>query len=143
VLNILIFNLRYAVIDGRTYSIASVDGASWLIIYGATTSAIGLIIGWLVPMVGLRAFSNNRQKATNITVGYIWLTLYLLALPILLNFAINGITVTWALPEWYILFIGLLCLIQAMVVAFVGLILTGVIAGIVRITRRPAFPSSN
>jgi hypothetical protein len=138
VLYIVIFNLRYAIIDGRTYSIASVNGASWLILYSASTAAIAVIIGWLVPMFGLRAFTISSQKAATITLGYFWSTLYLLALPILLSFAVNGFIVTWTLPEWYTLFIGLLCLIQVLVVAFVGILMTGITAGLGRIIQRRA-----
>ena len=130
VLYVLLFNLRYAVIDGRTYSLASVEGATWLIIYGATTAAVAVILGWLVPMFGLRAFKAGPRKAAETALSYIWFTIYLLALPILLSFAVNGFTVTWTLPEWYTLFIGLLSLIQALIVAAVGLLLVGVTAGI-------------
>ncbi len=130
VLYVLLFNLRYAVIDGRTYSLASVEGATWLIIYGATTAAVAVILGLLVPIFGLRAFKAGPRKAAETALGYIWFTLYLLALPILLSFAINGFIVTWTLPEFYTLFIGLLSLIQALIVAAVGLVLVGVAAGI-------------
>ncbi|HEX7568164.1 MAG TPA: alkaline phosphatase family protein, partial [Anaerolineaceae bacterium] len=63
VLYVLLFNLRYAVIDGRTYSLASVESANWLIIYGATTASVAVILAWLVPMFGLRAFKAGPRKA--------------------------------------------------------------------------------
>ena len=129
-LYVLLFNLRYAVIDGRTYSLASIEGATWLITYSATTAAVAVILGWLVPMFGLRAFKAGPRKATETALGYIWFTIYLLALPILLSFAINGFSVTWTLPEFYTLFIGLLSLIQSLIVAAVGLVLVGLAAGI-------------
>ncbi len=134
----LLFNLRYAVIDGRTYSLASVEGATWLIVYGATTAAVAAIVGWLVPMFGLRAFKAGPRKASGTALGYIWFTIYLLALPILLSFAINGFTVAWTLPEFYTLFIGLLSLIQLLIVAAIGLVLVGVAAGIGWLVSRQA-----
>ncbi|MFA5874935.1 MAG: alkaline phosphatase family protein, partial [Anaerolineales bacterium] len=135
-LYVLLFNLRYAVIDGRTYSLASIEGATWLIIYSATTAAVAVILGWLVPMFGLRAFKAGPRKAAETALGYIWFTIYLLALPILLSFAINGFTVTWTLPEFYTLFIGLLSLIQSLIVAAVGLVLVGLAAGIAWLASR-------
>ncbi|MBE3037990.1 MAG: alkaline phosphatase family protein, partial [Chloroflexi bacterium] len=138
VLYVLLFNLRYAVIDGRTYSLASVEGATWLIIYGATTAAVAVILGWLVPMFGLRAFKAGPRKAAETALGYIWFTIYLLALPILLSFAINGFIVTWTLPEFYTLFIALLSLIQSLIVAAVGLVLVGLAAGIAWLAGRRA-----
>ncbi len=131
VLYVLLFNLRYAVIDGLTYSLASFNqGAVYLFVYSATTAAVVVVLAWLVPMFGLRAFKAGPRKAAETALSYLWFTLYLLALPILLSFAINGLTVTWTLPEFYSLFIGLLSLIQSMIVAALGLLLVGVSAGI-------------
>jgi hypothetical protein len=128
---VLIFNLRYAIINGLTYSLTSFDqGATYLLSYNATTATLAVILGWLVPMFGLRAFNAGPRKAAETALGYLWFTIYLLALPILLSIAINGFVVTWTLPEWYTLFIGLLSLIQSLVVAALGLLLVGLSAGI-------------
>ena len=126
VVTILIFNFRWAILDGRTYSLASVDSASWLITYSATTSAFATLFGWLVAMLGLRAFKTGARLAAEVTLGFVWFTIYLLALPILLSFAINGIVVTWTLPEFYTLFVSLLSQIQWMIVAAFGLVLAGI-----------------
>jgi hypothetical protein len=131
VLYLLLFNLRYAVIDHLNYSLASFNqGATFLIIYNATTAAVAVILAWLLPMFGLRAFKAGARKASESALGFLWFTLYLLALPILLSVALNGFTINWTLPEWYTLFLGLLCLVQSLVVAALGLVLTGVSAGI-------------
>jgi hypothetical protein len=125
---VLLFNLRWAFIDGRTYSLASIEGVTWLIVYCAITSVVAVIIGWLVSMFGLRAFKTSPRQAAGTALGYVWFTLYLLALPILLSFALNGFTVTWTLPEWYTLFVALLSLIQSLVVAAFGMLLVGISA---------------
>ncbi|MCX6034322.1 MAG: alkaline phosphatase family protein [Chloroflexi bacterium] len=131
VLYLLLFNLRYAVIDGLSYSLASFnEGATFLIIYNGSTAALAVILAWLVPMFGLRAFKSGPRKAAEAALGYLWFTLYLLALPILLSFAINGFTLTWTLPEWHTLFIGLLSLVQSLIVSTLGLLLVGLSAGI-------------
>jgi hypothetical protein len=127
---ILLFNLRYAVIDGRTYSLASVESATWLIMYSSTTAAVAAFLGWFFPMLGLHAFKSGARKAADTALGYVWITIYLLAFPILINFAINGLLVTWTLPEFYSLFIGLLSLIQVLIVAALGIILVGISAGV-------------
>ncbi len=121
----VIFNLRYAVIDGRTYSLSSVEGTSSLISYTAITASIAFLIAWLVPMLATKAFSRESWKAVQVTLGITWLTIYILAIPILISFAINGFIVTWTLPEFYSLFIGLLSIIQVIFVGLIGLILSG------------------
>jgi hypothetical protein len=135
-LYVALVNLRYAIIDGRTYSLASVEGATWLIVYTSTTAAVAVVIGWVVLMFGLKAFKTDMRRTIDITLGYILFIIYLLALPILLNFAVNGVMVTWTLPDWYTIFIGLLCLIQVIIVALVGVIMVGLMAGLGRLTRK-------
>ena len=132
---LVIFNFRYAILDGRTYSLASVEGETWLIVYTATTAAIGVILGWFIAMIGLRAFRQGARKAAGVSLGYVWFTIYLLSLPALLSFALNGVTVTWTLPEFYTLYIGLLSIIQSLIVAAMGLLLVGVSASVGQIYR--------
>ncbi|MGZ6347339.1 MAG: alkaline phosphatase family protein, partial [Anaerolineales bacterium] len=138
ILYIVLFNLRYAIIDGRTYSLSSIKGANWLIVYIGITTVVAVIIGWLVPVFGLRAFVGEPHKSIKITLGYIWLIIYLLALPILLSFAVNGLSVTWTLPEWYTMFIGLISLVQWLFVGLAGLLLTGLLAILSQLNRKRA-----
>jgi hypothetical protein len=128
ILYIAFFNFRYAVVDGRTYSLASIDGVNWLISYTGTTAVAAALIGWFVPLLGSRAFTSARHNVIHVTLGYVWFIIYILALPILLSFAINGFIVTWILPEWYTMYIGLLSLIQVIFVSLIGLLLTGLLA---------------
>jgi hypothetical protein len=65
-----------------------------------------------------------------------------MALPILLSFAINGAIVTWTLPEFYTLFIGLLAIIQWIFIAAGGLALTGMAAVIGLLVRNGPFHKS-
>jgi hypothetical protein len=127
----LVFNLRYALINGLNYSLSSFDaGASFLIVYTGTTAVIATIPAWLVPMFGLHAFKTGPRKAAETTLAFIWLTIYFIAFPILLNFALNGFLVTWTVPEWNTLFLGLISMIQLLVVASLGLLLVGIGAGV-------------
>jgi hypothetical protein len=77
-------------------------------------------------MIALKVIPGNPRKSAETVVTYIWLTIYLLSLPILLSFAINGLTVTWTLPEFYSMYFGLLSLIQVMIISLVGLVLIGI-----------------
>jgi hypothetical protein len=133
VICILLFNLRYALIDRQTYSLAAIKSADELIIYTSTTAAVAIVLGWLVPMLGLHSFKNGARSAASFTLGYLWFTIYLLSLPILLSYSINSFTVTWTLPEFSTLYIGLLFLIQCLIVATLGLLLVALSALIGRL----------
>jgi len=125
IIYVVVYNFRYAILDGRTYSLSSVEGQTWLIIYNAVNSSIAIALGWLVSMICSHSFQNNPLKAAQASLRYAFFILALLALPVLINFVANGFLVTWTLPEFYSSYIALLSLIQMIFVALLGLILTG------------------
>jgi hypothetical protein len=138
VIHISIFNFRYAILDRHTYSLSSVEGQTWLITYTAITASIALIIGWLITMLRLSAFQTGPRKAAETSLGFVFCTVYMLALPILVNFAINGVLVSWTLPEFYTSYIALLSLLQWIFVSAVGLLLTGIASLISNYVPHPA-----
>jgi predicted AlkP superfamily pyrophosphatase or phosphodiesterase len=133
---ILLFNLRYAVLDGKTYSISSIPGQNEFILYVAVTAAVSVAAGWLVAMFGLRVWRTGPLTASRAALGYVWMVLYLIALPILLNFAVNGVIATWTLPVFNVQFFGFFNVVQALFVAAVGLLLIGITALVAKFTKR-------
>ncbi|HEX7395262.1 MAG TPA: alkaline phosphatase family protein [Anaerolineaceae bacterium] len=131
-----LFNLRYAVLDGKSYSLSSVTGATDLIMYAAVTSAIALIIAWLVTSFGLGIFRQSPLSAARAAQGLVAMTIYLMLIPVLVHFAWNGVVVTWTLPEMWTAFIGLLSMIQILILSALGLVLMGVTAMIAGLTNR-------
>jgi hypothetical protein len=128
ILYLILFNLRYAVLDGRTYSLSSVASADELLLYCATTALVALIIAWLVSSLGLKAFRRGPRQASEVALGLTLLTAYLLLLPVLWSYVLNGVRVTWTLPEMSSMFLAFISLIQILVVAVAGLALTGLTA---------------
>jgi hypothetical protein len=128
-LYLLLFNLRYAVLDGRTYSFSSVgESSTGLILYCGLTAVLAFLIAWLFSAARLKLLGLGRAQAAGRTLDLALVTIYLLAVPILLHFAINGLFITWALPDFQIFFLALLALIQVLFVALSGLLLAGLSA---------------
>ncbi len=127
-LYILLFKIRYSVLEGRTYSLSSVISQSDLITFNAVTAAIALTIAWLAVMLILGAFRQGPRRGAETVLGLVFTTLYLLSLPILGSYALNGALVTWTLPDYASMFMGFISLVQSLMVAVVGLVLTGVSA---------------
>jgi hypothetical protein len=125
-LYIVLFNLRYAVLSGRTYSLSSVLSANELILYAAVTAAIALLISWLVFMLGTKVFKQGPVNAANLVLNWILVTLALLAIPVLWNYTANGMLVTWRLPNFLSMFLGFLSLLQILLVSVLGVLLTGI-----------------
>lgn len=123
-----IFNLRYAVLDGRTYSLSSVISADDLIMYCAITAMIALTIAWLLVFFGMRIFTLGARRAAENTLALTYTILYLLALPVMWSFSLNGTIITWTLPDFASMFLGFLSLVQCLMVAVLGLVLTSLTA---------------
>jgi len=125
---VLVFNLRYAVIDGHTYSLSSVQSQMWLITYIGSTAAISLLLAWLAAMFILRGFKDSAANAARTSLAVIYFIIYILLLPVLVSFAVNGLLVGWTLPEFYTIFVAVMSSIQWLFIAAVGLLLTGIAA---------------
>ena len=139
VLAVALFHLRYAVLAGRTYSLSSVTSSDDLIAFVAVTGLLAFVVSWVVTAFPLRTFQGGPGRAANLTVALALVTVYLLSLPILWSYAINGLFVTWALPDFGSLFLALISGIQVLAVAAGGLLLCGVAALIAwPISRRAA-----
>ncbi|MEZ0395415.1 MAG: alkaline phosphatase family protein [Anaerolineales bacterium] len=128
-----VFLGRYLLLDGNTFGLSWIPGLIEFIAYAAVTTGIALLAGWLTAMFGLRAWHGTARQAAGSALGYVWFVLYLLALPILLSFAVNGVTVTWTLPEFTVLYLGFLSVVQWLFAAAFGLTLVGVSAAAVKI----------
>ncbi len=136
ILYVALFNFGYAFIAGRTYSLSSVNSASDIILFTATTAASSLVVAWIAIFLTQRWFKSAPRKAAEKVLAFTFITLYLLSLPILWSFALNGALVTWTLPDMASMFMGFLSTLQALIVAAVGLILTGATALIAKINQR-------
>ena len=125
---LFLFNLRYAWIDGRTFSLSSVSGEMDMILYTGVTALLAFLISWLVVMFSTKAFQQGGLQAATSSILFTLFTLYLLSIGILLHFSINGWFVAWTLPDFLFQFLGLIALIIAIFTALGGILLTGVAA---------------
>lgn len=132
---LLLFNLRYAILDERTYSLSSVASADDIILYTAVTALIAFGLTWLGAMLGLRAFKSNPLQAAEISFALTFVTLYLVSLPALWSFVLNGALISWTLPDFSSMFLGFLSILQSLVIAALGLALAGVSALVARCCR--------
>jgi hypothetical protein len=71
-------------------------------------------------------------------LGLTFVTIYLLAFPVLWSFALNGALFTWTLPDMLSVFLGFLSLIQILIVAAAGLALAGLTALMANLVARSA-----
>ena len=123
-----VFNIKYLLIDHKTYSLSSVVDAMNLIASTALTTLLALLVGWLIVLIGTRIYQYKPRKAADVSMKFILVVLSIFCIPILVHYAFNGAIVTWALPNFLLSFLGLIFLLQAMLVAAIGIIFTGLAA---------------
>jgi hypothetical protein len=124
----LLFNWRYAMLDGKTYSLSSVIGETELITYVAVTSALALLIVWLIIMLDQHYYKLTPGEATLKTFSLVFTVAFINGLPAILSFVLNGALLTWTLPNYLIEFLALLSIIEMLIISAAGLIFAGVTA---------------
>lgn len=125
---LLVFNLRYAVMDGRTYSFSSVSSLPQLFEYVGITTAFALFLSWLVYVWRANLLRCAPYEAAVKSLKYSLTVLAILALPALTNYLLNGLVARWNVPEPVSFFLGLLALMQISFVALSGLLFSGLAA---------------
>jgi hypothetical protein len=130
ILYVVAYNFIFATIAGNVYSMSTVPtaGATAFVIEIAEYAAVAVLIGWLAAMLLSGAFRRGALHSAQATYGFVFVTIYLLALPALLGFAVNGAVTTWRLPDPLLIFLHFTNLIQAMFVAVLGIVLSDIAA---------------
>jgi hypothetical protein len=132
-----LFHFRYAVIAERTYSLSSVASADDIINFSLGTAFVSLAIVWWVLFTFLGVFKMEPRRAAEIVFELTGAVMLLLALPIAWMFALNGPLIGWTLPDMPSMFLGFVCLLQALVIAAAGILLSGVTALMARFQYQP------
>jgi hypothetical protein len=130
----LTFHLFYAVLNGGTYTLSTVLGASNLITSIATYTILSYLVTWLLTMIVLRWFRLPRLQAVHQQIAFSAVILYFTALPALWSLAYNGALVGWTLPDIGSFFYGFLSILQMLFIAVITLPFMGLAA---LIAKRP------
>jgi hypothetical protein len=122
---VVVFHLYYALIEGRTYSLSSVDGIGQLVLTISIGSLLGFAAGFFVPGLRLGWLRKGPVPEEGFEIelfAYLLPLLYLHSLPILWSIYRNGWQSTWTLPEMGSAFFGLLSGFQFVITALIGLL---------------------
>ena len=120
-----LFNFKYAIWDQKTYSVSSITSEADLISYVAIMAALALLITWLAIMLDQRYFRLSPAVAAERMFGFVFTVAFIAGIPALIHFVLNGVLVTWTLPNYLFSFLFILSGIQIIVIAILGLLLVG------------------
>jgi hypothetical protein len=76
--------------------------------------------------------ARERGERTAGSLRFTLTAAYLLLLPVLFSYALNGWLVRWSLPEFTSAFVGLLSSVQVLVVSALGLLAAGVVGFVIK-----------
>lgn len=135
---VVLFQIRFLVIDRLDYSFSIVDSPESLIDYIAVTLAVSMLICTVVYHFMLSKQPLSILKWLQNQSDFIWLCLYLLFVPVIANWWMNGFLPTWTLPNMRAYFTGLSFLIQLLVTVGLGIVSILITAVIAKVQGRPA-----
>ena len=124
----LLFNFCYAILSQNTYSLSSVKGEMELILYTSVTALSAFLIAYLVTMLINKVLNKKPVNAAIDTFGLGYTTILALALPVILSFVLNGVLITWTLPDYLTSYLSLIALIQILVISAATILFSGVSA---------------
>jgi hypothetical protein len=124
----VLFNFRYAILSQNTYSLSSVKGEMELILYTSVTALSAFLIAYLVTMLINKVLNKKPVNAAIDTFGLGYTTILALALPVILSFVLNGVLITWTLPDYLTSYLSLIALIQILVISAATILFSGVSA---------------
>ncbi len=118
-----VFNLGYLLVSARTYSLSSVGGP-----VDVLTAGGGWALGAFAAAAGVFAWRGGlfRLARAERTAALMRLSLslaYVLLLPVLAGYALNGWRAAWTLPEPTSAFVALISAVQIMFISAAGLLL--------------------
>jgi hypothetical protein len=128
IIYVILFNLRYAALDGRTYSLSSVTSPNTVIMYSAITAFLSLLVSWSLFTWGFKTLRKTSGTAMAHSLDFVLTLIFLLSLPVLWSYALNGVLITWTLPDYFSTSMSFLSLIQMLIVSMIGVILAGLTA---------------
>ena len=122
-LYLALFNLGYALVSGRTYSLSSQNGVNDLLMTGGgwALAALALAAAVFIWRGGVLRLGKDERSAA--LMRFSMSVIFLLLLPVLVSYALNGWLTSWTLPEFTSAFVSLLSTVQILVVAAAGLAL--------------------
>ena len=122
-LYLALYNLGYALVSGRTYSLSSQGGVNDLLITGGGWALAALVLSGAAFIWRSGVLRMGKDERSAALMRFSMSVIFFLLLPVLVSYALNGWLTTWTLPEFTSAFVSLLSTVQVLVVAAVGLAL--------------------
>jgi hypothetical protein len=85
-------------------------------------------LSWLVFFFAIHLYRQGAGGAASLSMVMTLVVIYILALPVLYSYAVNGVSVTWTLPGLRSTYVAFISLFQIAFLAVAGIALAAVAA---------------
>ena len=120
-----LFHTRFILLDGRAYSLSSLEGVEQAISYFGTTVLISFLIASIAFFICTKPFNKSPQLALISIMDLALCIIFLLAIPVLFSYFLNGWQAVWTLPEFNSTMVAFINGMQILFIGAVGLLLAG------------------
>ncbi len=100
ILYLALFNIRFLLIDGRGYSLSSMEGVNEAILYFGSLTITTLVIALACLSLSQKWFTQKPGRIFRMVMDYCLVLIFILAIPVMFSYGINGWKADWHLPEF-------------------------------------------
>jgi len=120
--------MRFILVDGRAYSLSSLEGINQAIAYFSITTLASFLVASVVFFTINRQFIESPRLATLSILDLSLFFIFLLAIPVLYSYFLNGWQAVWTLPEFNSAMLAFISSMQVIFVGAGGLLMAGIMA---------------
>lgn len=130
IIYISLFNIRFLLLDGRGYSLSTLEGVNQAILYFGSITITTLLITWLILHILHKWYKQKPADAFENSAAFFLLLIIALSIPVLFSYGLNGWKMTWHLPEFNSEMVAFINTLQIIFIAGGGIVLSGLSAAI-------------
>jgi len=130
ILYIILFNFRFLLIDGRGYSLSSMEGVIEAILYFGVTTVTTLVFAWACLALSQKWFVLQPGHVFRMVADFCLVIIFILAIPVIFSYGLNGWKASWHLPEFNSVMVAFINTFQIIFCGAVAIPLAALSAGI-------------
>lgn len=136
---LVLFNIRFLLIDSRGYSLSFMEGVNEALLYFGSMTVSTLVISWAILSISEKWFAQKPGLVFKKVMDFCLAIIFMLAIPVLFSYGLNGWKADWHLPEFNSVMAAFINTFQIIFSAAVAIPLAALSAGIAAVwARKPA-----
>ena len=132
---VLIFNYHYFLVNKLPYSLSWINSQRDLFNFIIFSTLLSFTISWILFIILTKTFHNSPIEVGIKSLVLSITTIFITSIPVSISFVINGPLVMWTLPNISSMYLAFLSLLQCLLLAIFGCILSALSIPLIMIVR--------